>query len=220
MFDRNRDPNNLEELMVSEFMANKETIAEQKKQIEELQITMVADHDELMELLEAEEAKVAQLQSVLAKDQGVVDLQSPILMYKSEVASNYYYKDWLEDHADDEGEDEGLDGYINALGLNDADCIKWFAEHSKSYRHMVKTSKHVFKFTLQVPVFGVMAYDPEYNKCQLYAVEKKYADEHWVDMPLEEFREATAKKVRAVANKALKEYKDALAEKAKEQTES
>ena len=35
MFDRTRDPNNLEELMVAEFMSNKDKIKELEKTIEE-----------------------------------------------------------------------------------------------------------------------------------------------------------------------------------------
>lgn len=208
MFDRKRDPNNLEELMVSEFMANKEKVATLEKQLDEERIAAAADHDELMELLQAEEAKSANLQSIVDKDQGIVDLQAPILLYKSNIASDYYFKDWLDDHADDTGEGEGLQGYIDALALHDEACIAWFKDHKRSgYSSLVSQEKRIFKFTIQVPVFGIFAYDPEYHKTQLIGLNKEYRDDTWVNIPLEEFNKGTAIKIREMANKALKKYK-------------
>lgn len=221
MFDRRKDPNNIEELMIAEYHRR---IEENDSLVKELNNVRKAADDmyaELMGLLRDEENRSAHLQSIIDKDEGVVDLQEPILLYKSSVAGKYYYKDWLQDHADDEGEDEGLDAYITALGSSDEDCIKWFKEHgSRSYSKLASTEKRVFKITLKVPVFGVLAYDPEYSKTQLIVPEKNYADERWVDMPLEEFYHCTATKIRDVANKALKEYKNDLAKKAAEKTES
>lgn len=208
MFDRKRDPNNLEELMVSEFMANKDKINNLEKLLDEERLAAAADHDELMELLQAEEAKSATLQSIIDKDQGIVDLQAPILLYKSDVASDYYFKDWLVDHADDEGAGEGLQGYIDALALHDEACIAWFKDHQRTnYSSLVSQEKRIFKFTIQVPVFGIFAYDPEYNKTQLIVPNKTYKDDTWVNIPLEEFNKGTAAKIREMANKALKKYK-------------
>lgn len=208
MFDRTKDPNNLEELMIAEYYRRVEDYENLQAKYEEDKLAAAADYDELMGLLKAEEAKSAHLQSIIDKDEGVVDLHKPILLYKSNVASEYYYKDWLQDHADDKGEGEGLDAYIAALGSSDEACIKWFNEHgNRSYSRLVSTEKRTFKITLNVPVFGVLAYDPEYNKTQLIVPEKVYVDEHWVDMPLEDFYRGTAAKIRDVANRAYKQYK-------------
>ncbi len=221
MFDRTKDPNNLEELMIAEYYRRVDEYKDLYTKYEEDKLAAVANYDELMDLLKAEEAKSAHLQSIIDKDDGVVDLHEPILLYKSNVAGEYYFKDWLQDHADDKGENEGLDAYLAALGNSDKACIKWFKEHgNRSYSKLVSTEKRIFKITLKVPVFGILAYDPEYNKTQLIVPERVYADERWVDMPLEEFYRCTAAKIREIANKAYKGYKNDMAKKAAEKEES
>ena len=207
-YDRKADPNNLEELMISEYYRHVEENKTLKNQLENEKRVAKAHHDEMQELLEAEEAKSAELQSIIDRDTGVVDLHKPILLYKSDIAGDYYFKDWLNDHADDVGELEGLSGYINALNANDAGCIAWFKNHgNRSYSTLVKTEQHEFKFTLQVPVFGIYAYDPEYNKTQLIVPNTEYADERWVNMPLERFTKCVAAKIREVANVAYRKYR-------------
>ena len=206
MFNRNVDPNNLEELMIAEYTGLKDELKEEKAAHELTKQQADAQYTEIMELLEEAEEKNRTLTSIIMKDEGVVDLHAPILLYKSDIASDYYFKDWLNDHATDEGDDSGIDAYINAINSNDEDCIKWFEEHSKSYHKMVERRKHIFKFTLQVPLLGIFAYDPEYNKTSLFVPNTTYADNSWVDMPLETFNKNVAKKVREIANRALKEY--------------
>lgn len=210
MFDRTRDPNNLEELMVSEFMSNKDRIKELEQTLEEHDLAAAADHEELTELLQDEEAKVAHLEHVLAKDEGVVDLHQPILLYRSDIASDSYFKSWLDDYAEDFSEDDptiaGLDAYQNALGKNDSDCLDFFNGKKHSYWDLCKLEKKEFKYTLQIPVVGVVAYDPDHSRYQLVVPDTDYRDESWCNMPLEEFKKAAAKRLRESAKKALVKY--------------
>ena len=210
MFDRNRDPNNLEELMVSEFMSNKDKIKELEKTIEERDIAAAADHDELMELLQAEEAKNAHLEQVLAKDEGIVDLHQPLLLYRSDIASDGYFKQWLDEYAEELSEDDpsitGLIAYQNALTKNDSDCLEFFKDKRHSYWDLCKLEQKEFKYSLQIPGLNNVVYDPTHNKYQLVVPDTTYKDESWCNMPLEEFKRFAAKRLRENANKALAKY--------------
>ena len=213
MFDRNNDPNNVEELMIREYIRIQAQNEHLFKTIDRLHDKLDDQYDELMDLLKAEENKSAALQAAIDKDTGIVDLHEPILLYKADVASSYYYKDWLDNHAEDTGEDEGLDAYIEALNSSDKECVEWFANHSySSYSKLVTTKERTFSFTLKVPIFGIFAYDPEYNKASLIAVTETYADNTWVHLSEKEFIRCTAMQIREAANKALKEYKNELVE--------
>lgn len=221
MFDRVRDPNNLEELMIAEFIANKDKLDDMANKLEEERLEASSQYDELLELFQESEEKVSQLETILRKDEGVVDLHESVLLYKSDIASSYYFKDWLNDHAEDVFEEgTGLDAYMTAAGSSDIECIRWFKDNASGYKSLVKTEQRTFKFTLQVPVFGTFAYDPEYNKTQLFSLDAKYRDDAWVNMPLEEFQKNVAREVRKEASKALKEYNDEQAKKAAEKAES
>ena len=211
MFNRKKDPNNIEELMIAEYYrqidGNRALVNELNKVRKDAEDT----YAELMDLLRDEENRSAHLQAIIDKDEGIVDLQEPILLHKSTIAGDYYFKDWLEEHASDEGTDEGLDAYLNALNSDDEKCINWFCEHGKnSYKSLVTITAHLFKFTLKVPVFGIFAYDPEYSKTQLVILETNYKNDCWMNMTLEAFNHSTAAKIREIANIAYKEYKDAL----------
>lgn len=210
MFDRNRDPNNLEELMVSEFMSNKDRIKELEKILEEHDIAAAADHDELIELLQAEEDKTAHLEEVLAKEEGIVDLHQPLLLYRSDIASYSYFKQWLDEYAEEISEDDpsitSLIAYQNALTKNDSDCLEFFKNKGHSYWDLCKLEKKTFKYSLQIPLIGVVCYDPNHSRYQLVVPDTNYKDESWCDMPLEEFKKAAAKRLRENANKALAKY--------------
>ena len=210
MFDRTRDPNNLEELMVSEFMSNKDRIKELEQTLEEHDLAAAADHDELMDQLQEEGAKVAHLEHVLAKDEGVVDLHQSILLYRSDIASHTYFKSWLDKYAEDFSEDDpsitGLEAYQNALGKSDAACLDFFDGKKDSYWDLCKLEKKEFRYTLQIPVVGVVAYDPDHSRYSLVVPDTDYRDESWCNMPLEEFKKAAAKRLRESANKALVSY--------------
>ena len=221
MFDRTKDPNNLEELMIAEYYRRVDDYENLQAKYEIDKLAAAADYNELMDLLKAEEAKSARLQSIIDKDEGVVDLHEPILLYRSKIAGEYYFKDWLESHAEDEGPDEGIEAYIAAINKNDDACIEWFEEHGKrSYSKLIKIEKKTFKYTLQIPGYDTMAYDPQYSSVQLLTITSQYADDRWVNMPLELFKKCVAAEIRRTANKAYKEYKNDLAKKAAEETES
>ena len=210
VFDRNRDPNNLEELMVSEFMSNKDKIKELEKELEEQDIAATEERDELLELLQTEENKVAHLESVIAKDEGIVDLQQPLLLYRSDIASDSYFKQWLDKNAEEISEDNpsmtGMAAYQNALTKNDSDCLEFFKDKKQSYWSLCTLEKKEFKYTLQIPTVGKVCYEPSHSRYQLIVPDTTYRDESWCDMPLEEFKKAAAKKLRENANKALAKY--------------
>ena len=210
MWNRTNDPHNSEELMIAEYYRR---VDENKGLVALLETTKAqADQtqEELLELLRKEEEKNKHLQSVLDKEEGIVDLHAPIILYKANVASSYYFKDWLNKHANDVGAGAGLNGFIAALEAEDKECIKWFKDLEISYTHLVTVSKHEFRFTIQIPYFGTFAYDPEYNRTSLFEIKETFSDGQWVKVPLEEMQCNVAAKIRENANKAYNEYKEEL----------
>ena len=214
MFDRNKDPNNLEELMIREYIRIQGQNDHFLDELDKMHYKMEDQYAEMMDLLQAEEAKSAHLQSIIDKDNGIVDLHESLLMYKSTVASSLYFRQYLESNPDD------IDEFEKAIFFNDAECVNFFKECTSGYTRLCSISQYTFTFTIQVPVFGKLAYSPEKDEHELISVNTAYNDKQWCHIPLEEFYHGTAGIIREEARIALKEYKHELAKAKVEEAES